>query len=154
MVPIIRGNRRRFNGNRHQVFGDNQQARQHCPQGLGTALSTNSLDRSGVSVFETRLGTIRQIAQSMVRLDLPQTKESHMANNGISKAETSAWFIGQYKLAETLIENLEQGHDMADTLDIAIKSIMEPVRNNDQIHLMFELMNLRARLRDITKQDA
>lgn len=77
-----------------------------------------------------------------------------MAKNGISKAETSAWFIGQYKLAESLIENLEQGYDMADTLDIAIKSIMDPVRENDQIHLMFELMNLRARLRDITKQDA
>lgn len=77
-----------------------------------------------------------------------------MANNGISKAETSAWFIGQYKLAQALIEGIEQGHDMADTLDIALKSIMEPVRQNDQIHLMFELIDLRSRLRDITKQDA
>ena len=78
-----------------------------------------------------------------------------MANNGISKAETSAWFIGQYKLAQTLIEQLEQGYDMADTLDIALKSIISPVRENDQIPLMLELIVLRERLNEaVAKQNA
>ena len=75
-----------------------------------------------------------------------------MTERKMTKAETSAWLVGQYVMADALIQRLEEGATMEETLEECLRQITEPARANDQIHLMFLIMNLRSRLREVTQK--
>lgn len=70
----------------------------------------------------------------------------------MTKAETSAWLVGQFVMAEALIKELKRGHDLDATLNECLVSIMAEARKNDQMALMFSAIDLRRELAETVKE--
>ena len=69
----------------------------------------------------------------------------------ITTAETSAWLIGQYVLAQNLVESFVNGDDLDAVLNQCIKQMAESARENGNMSLFFSLIALKQQLGEASK---
>lgn len=75
-----------------------------------------------------------------------------MANNDkMTTAETTAWLVGQYVMAQNLVEAFASGDDLDAVLNECLKQIGESARDNGNMTLFFSALSLRRELGEASK---
>jgi len=69
----------------------------------------------------------------------------------MTKAETTAWLVGQYQLSLAIVDSMERGYDMATVMEKLLKIIGESSRENDNMILFFATIELRQKLAQLTE---
>lgn len=76
------------------------------------------------------------------------------SNESMTPAETNAWLVGQYVMADALIKAYSAGDDLDATLNECLKQIGEASRNAGNMTLFFANLGLRQELATASKAKA
>ena len=77
-----------------------------------------------------------------------------MSEKKMPKAQRQAWLVGQFQLALSLSQTIEDGGDLHDAVAKALNTIGEEARKDGMIGLFMECLQLRIWVRQQNKQEA